>query len=181
MKNKAFDARSHAFSNSDSILVDANIWLYLLGPASVSPRWSAIYSGVFNRIDSAGSSLFLDILVLSEFINRFARLEMQRIQPAQINFKHFRESADYPPVAQSIESQVNVILSLCQPIDHPFSEWNLAELLKDFSTGTVDWNDQLIAENCRKQGLTLLTNDGDFIHGGISVFTANTKLLTACP
>ena len=181
MKNKAFDARSHAFLDSDSILVDANIWLYLFGPASISPKWAIIYSGVFNRIDSAGSSLFLDTLVLSEFINRFARLEMQRIQPGQRNFKKFRESADFPPVAQSIESQVSVILSLCRPIDHPFSEWNLAELLKDFSTGTVDWNDQLIAENCRKQGLTLLTNDGDFTHGGISVFTANTKLLAACP
>jgi len=181
MKNKAFDARSHAFLDSDSILVDANIWLYLLGPASVSPRWTAVYSGVFKRIDSAGSDLFLDTLILSEFINRFARIEMQRIQPGQSNFKAFRDSNDFQAVAQSIESQVNVMLSLCRPIDHPFSEWNLSDLLKDFSTGTVDWNDQLIVENCRKHSLALLTNDGDFTHGGISVFTANTKLLAACP
>nr|MBC8362984.1 PIN domain-containing protein [Candidatus Desulfatibia profunda] len=181
MKNKAFDARSHAFSNSDSMLVDANIWLYLLGPASVSQTWASIYSGVFNRILSAGSLLSLDVLVLSEFINQFARLEMRRLQPGQYDFKAFRGSADFPPVARSIESQVNQILMVCRPVDHPFSEWRLSDLLNDFGTGAMDWNDQLITENCRKHGLALLTNDGDFTKGGISVFTANNRLLAACP
>ena len=180
MKNKAFDARSHPFSDSDAIMVDANIWLYLNGPASVSQTWASIYSGVCGRILSAGSSLFMDVLVLSEFINRFARLEMWRLQPHHRDFKAFRGSTDFPPVARSIESQVNQILMVCRPVDHPFSEWNLPDLLNDFGSGTVDWNDQLIAENCRKHGLALLTNDGDFTEGGISVFTANSKLLTAC-
>lgn len=181
MKNKAFDARSHPFSDSDAILVDANIWLYLYGPASTSATWAGTYSGVFSRILSAGSLLFLDVLVLSEFINQFARLEMRRLQPGQYNFKAFRGSASFPPVARSIESQVNQILMVCRPMDHPFSEWNLSDLLNDFGTGTMDWNDQVITENCRKHGLALLTNDNDFTEGGISVFTANNRLLAACP
>jgi predicted nucleic acid-binding protein len=181
MKNKAFDARSHQFSKSDAILVDANIWLYLNGPASTSARWANTYSSVFSRILSAGSFLFMDVLVLSEFINRFARLEMRRLQPHQRDFKAFRGSTDFPPVARSIESQVNQILMVCRPVDHPFSEWKLSDLLNDFGSGTVDWNDQLITENCRKHGLAILTNDGDFTEGGISVFTANNRLLTACP
>ncbi len=182
MRNKAFDAGSHSFSNTDAILVDANIWLYLYGPAA-NPTNSMVrtYSNVFSRILAAGSRLFLDVLVLSEFINRFARLEMRRLQPDQRNFKAFRRSADFLPVARSIEAQVNQILMVSQPVDHPFAEWNHADLLKDFCAGAVDWNDQLIAENCRKNGLAVLTNDGDFTDGGISVFTANNKLLAACP
>ena len=180
MKNKAFDARSHPFSDSDAILVDANIWLYLYGPASTSATWAGTYSSVFSRILSAGSLLFLDVLILSEFINRFARLEMRRLQPGQYNFKAFRGSADFPPVARSIGSQVNQILMVCRPVDHPFSEWKLSDLLNDFGSGTVDWNDQLVAENCSKHGFALLTNDSDFTEGGISVFTANSRLLTAC-
>ena len=179
-KNKIFDVRKHSFSNSDAFLVDANIWLYLYGPGGTPTSWTAMtYSGVFARILSAGCSLFLDVLVLSEFINRFARLEMRRLKWASDKFKDFRQSAEYPPVAKSIEEQVNQILIACQPVDHPFSEWNINDLLKDFSGGSLDWNDQLIAENCRNNGFSLLTHDGDFTEGGISVFTANKRLLTA--
>lgn len=182
MKNKALDARSYAFSNRDNILVDANIWLYLSGPAATPTSWAVrTYSSVFSRILSAGCSLFLDVLVLSEFIDRFARIEMKRLQPTQTDFKSFRGSTDFIPVAQAIESHVSQFLMVCQPVNHNFSEWNLTDLLNDFGTGIVDWNDQLIAENCRKHGLALLTNDRDFTEGGISVFTANNRLLTACP
>ena len=182
MRNRAFDASSHSFSNTDAILVDANIWIYLYGPVPNPANWAVrTYSNVFSRILAAGSRLFLDVLVLSEFINRFARIEMRRLHPTQNNFKTFRNSPDFPPVARSIELQVSQILMVCQPVDHPFAEWNHADLLKDFSSGNVDWNDQLIAENCRKNGLAVLTNDSDFTHGGIPVFTANNTLLAACP
>lgn len=182
MKNKALDARIHPFSNSDAILVDANIWLYLLGPAANPGSWAVrTYSNIFSRILAAGSKLFLDVLVLSEFINKFARIEMRRLQPTQSNFKTFRKSAHFPTVANAIEVQVNQILFHCQQVGHPFDECNIPDLLKDFNAGTRDWNDQLIAENCRKKGLAILTNDGDFTIGSIPVFTANHKLLAACP
>lgn len=64
---------------------------------------------------------------------------------------------------------------------HPCSEWNHTQMLADFGTGGADWNDQLLVENCRRHGISPLTNDGDFTEGGISVFTANNKLLVACP
>ena len=57
----------------------------------------------------------------------------------------------------------------------------LADLLNDFSTGAFDCNDQFLVECCRKHGLCMLTNDWDFTEGGITVYTANNRLLTACP
>jgi predicted nucleic acid-binding protein len=71
------------------------------------------------------------------------------------------------------------MLSICQPMAHPFSEWHLPDLLRDFADRSLDWNDQLITENCRKNGLALLIHDGDFTEGGISVFTANNRLLAS--
>jgi len=180
-KNKAFDARSHAFTASDAILPDANIWLYLNGPAANPAGWSVkTYSAVLANILGARSRLFLDVLVLGEFINRFARLEMKRLQPGQNDFKTFRSSGDFPSVAAAIKYQTGQIIAICQPINHPFAEWDLPQLLSDFAVGGADWNDQLLIENCRKHGLAPLTNDGDFTEGGISVFTANNKLLNAC-
>ena len=182
MRNKAVDVRNYTFTKTDAILPDANIWLYLCGPASLPNDWAVqAYTSVLSRILKADSQLFLDVLVLSEFINRFARLEMKRLQPSRTDFKAFRRSAVFPNVATAIGVQVDLILTICKPIDHPFSEWNHTDLLKDFVTGTVDYNDQLIAENCRKHGFAALTNDRDFTEGGISVLTANNRLLAACP
>lgn len=182
MRNKAIDARRHTFTSTDALLLDANIWIFLNGPAADPTDWRVkTYSNIYSRLLAAGSKLLLDVLVLSEFVNRFARLEMKRLQPGQNDFKAFRNSADFLPVAKAIETQVGLILMACRPLDHPFSEWNHAGLLKDFSAGTVDMNDQLLVENCRKHKIALLTNDGDFTNGGIPVFTANNKLLAACP
>lgn len=181
MKNKALDARIHQFSALDAIMPDANIWIYLNGPAANPASWSVqTYSAVLAKILAARSRLFLDVLVLSEFINRFARLEMKRLQPGQTDFKVFRSSADFLPVAAAIQQQSRQLLALCQPINHPFADWDLLQLLTDFSAGGTDWNDQLLIENCRKNGIVPLTNDGDFTDGGIPVLTANGKLLKAC-
>lgn len=182
MKNKAIDATTHVFSVFDKLLPDANIWIYLNGPASDPTKWAVqTYSAILGDILNAGAEVFLDVLVLSEFINRFARMEMNRLQPAQRDFKAFRQSAAFTAVAKSIEQQTSQILSICQPLDHPFSEWNHGQMLTDFGLGGADWNDPLLVENCRKHGISPLTNDGDFTEGGIHVFTANGKLIKACP
>lgn len=182
MRNKAIDARRHAFTDADALLLDTNIWLYLYGPAA-DPNHRSVqdYTAIFSRLLAAGSKLFVDVLVVSEFVNRFARIEMKRLQPGQTDFKTFRTSSDFPAVARAIESQVGQMLLICRPLDHPFSEWNHAGLLNNFGTGTLDWNDQLLVENCRKHQVALLTHDSDFTDGGIPVFTANNRLLAACP
>jgi len=180
MKNKAINATTHVFSASDKLLPDANIWIYLNGPASNPGYWAVqAYSAVLGNILNAGAELYLDVLVLSEFINRFARMEMNRL--GQRDFKSFRQSAAFAPVALAIQQQTSQILAMCQPLDHPFSEWNHSQMLTDFGLGGADWNDQLLVENCRKHGVSPLTNDGDFTEGGINVFTANGKLIRACP
>jgi predicted nucleic acid-binding protein len=182
MKNKARDARTHRFVPSDQILPDANIWLYLYGPAANPAAWQVrIYSSVFAGLLTAKSQLYLDVLVLSEFVNRFARIEWKRLAPTITDFKVFRQSASFPPVAQSIQVQVAQILTVCKPVNHHFAEWNLTTLLQEYRAGATDLNDQLLVESCRKHNLAILTNDKDFTDGGINVFTAHRDLLTACP
>jgi len=190
MKNKAFDPRSHTFTVSDQILPDANIWIYLFGPASASVGPAVTtYSAVLNNMLKAQSHLFLDVLVMGEFVNRYARLEYERLDPPDLvtrrrvyrNFKDFRNSPTFTSVAKDITQQAGVVISLCQSVDHHFAQWNVANLLADFATGGFDFNDQLLVETCRKYGLALLTNDTDFTEGGITVFTAHWRLLAACP
>lgn len=181
MKNKAIDARKHAFTNADAILFDANILLYLYGPVVDPSKWEVqAYSKIFADALTGGARFFLDVLVVSEFINRFARLEMKRLQPGQADFKAFRNSIDFVSVAKAIETQIKLILSVCLPENHLYAEWNHSNIFTSFATGNFDYNDQLIIETCRRNRFTVLTNDSDFTEGGITVLTANSKLLEAC-
>lgn len=43
--------------------------------------------------------------------------------------------------------------------------------------GQIDFNDAILIDICKNQNLKLMTNDTDFQYGGITVLTANLKLL----
>jgi predicted nuclease of predicted toxin-antitoxin system len=49
--------------------------------------------------------------------------------------------------------------------------------MTDYESGNADFNDQIIAELCRKKQLTLITDDGDFHGQDIAILTANKRLL----
>ncbi len=51
------------------------------------------------------------------------------------------------------------------------------DLLNDYATGSYDFNDQMITDLCKRKGLKLITNDGDFKGQGIPILTANNRLL----
>ncbi len=72
------------------------------------------------------------------------------------------------------------IIHMCKRHDHPFSGCNVSQILDDFERGTQDLNDGLLIETCRHHGWKFVTNDGDFVTGGIEVLTTNPKLIAAC-
>jgi hypothetical protein len=169
MKNKASDVSAHVFSPTDQILPDANVWLYLYSPATVAyPTWLkneiAPYSRAWKDLHAQGAQAFMDSMVLSEVINRLLDEEWLRLDPPDrltrvrrySKRKDFRTSPDYPPAAKSVEALGRQILADARRIDHPFSKWDLNAMLTEFGTGSTDWNDQLIVENCRLHGLKLL-------------------------
>lgn len=191
MKNRAFNVAAHAFTAADQILPDANIWLFLYSPASVAyPPWLkakvALYSTAWGNLHASGAKAFIDPIVLGEVINRLLDDEWNLIDPRGPGRKYssrkkFRLSGDYPPAAKSVQGIANQIMSDAKALDHPFSKWNVGKMLTEFGSGSTDWNDQLITENCLHHNLKLMTDDGDHITGGLEVLTANGKLLAACP
>lgn len=181
MSGTIIDALRHTFTDKDRILVDANVWLYLFGPNPPGSPMVRSYSSVFTGIQRNRANLYLDVLVLSEFVNRYARIEHQLQKnagaPISHDFKTFRDSSDFVPIAQAIQASVMKIGKYTRPVDHPLTACDLPSVLADFATGGRDINDQLLAHCCLRQGLALLTNDGDLIHTGITILTTNPKLL----
>jgi len=83
-------------------------------------------------------------------------------------------------VAEYMIKPANNILKLCTRHNHPFETMDMSQVLSDFEAGTNDINDGLIAEACRIHGWKCVTNDRDFITGGIEVLTLHPALLRAC-
>ena len=180
--NKANALASYAFSGSETFLFDANVWLYLYPPPSgYRSIFRQEYSNGLKSIRTAGSRLILDAMVLSEYLNTYCRIEWRvRHQTLFPDFKMFRKSAAFSGVGKGAASFATSMLKLCERYDHPFAAANIKQVLADFSAGSIDFNDGLLAETCRQNGWKLITNDGDFTVGGIEVLTANTRLLAAC-
>ncbi|EDN69374.1 PilT-like protein [Beggiatoa sp. PS] len=178
------DISNYTFSKNDRLFFDANIWIYIYGPSidKQSYRRSKIYATALQKIRNVKSRLFIDALVLSEFINVYARLEYrQRFANTYQTFKQFRQSQDFKSVAQDIANNAKRIVKLCQPCDLQFHTLNLINILDEYAQGTVDYNDQLIAELCMANGLCLVTHDADFLQleksNHLILLTANQRLL----
>lgn len=177
MAPKAKSVKNYNFTARDKLFLDANIWLYLHGPQQPrAANYVKTYSDAYKRMLSAQSQIYIDVLIVSEFVNRYARLQHKFAASGQ-NFKAFRNSLVFKMHAQDIADDVKRVLKHCSRIESGFATLNTNDLLNDFAAGGSDFNDQVIAELCKRMGLTLVTHDGDFNAPGISVLTANRSLL----
>jgi len=171
----------YRFRPSDELLFDANIWLFLYGPSRPSHPKVAIYSGAFKQILAAKIRVFLDVLVLSEFVNRYARIRhnllARQLSGIPQDFKQFRNTSFFKSIAQDIAADTKQILGNCTPVESGFATLDLDTLTTEFAAGNSDFNDLVLAELCRSKRFKLVTDDGDFKNKAITILTANPKLL----
>lgn len=123
--------------------------------------------------------IFIDALVLSEFINRFAHWTYDQLPPESKpdKFKYYRKSLDFKKVAQEIADDTRRIVDYAACCDSEFGSIDIDELLNEYELGDSDFNDQVITHLCKKKGFILVTHDGDFRSSGINILTANRNLL----
>jgi predicted nucleic acid-binding protein len=177
MANKVKKITSYVFKASDELLLDANVWLFLYGPQRPGDHRVAIYSQAFAKILAAQSRVYIDVLVVSEFINTYARLKYNILATLSTDFKQFRQSSAFKPVARDIAADVKRILHHCTRLASGFETLAIEPLLTKYAAGDSDFNDQVLMDLCLRRGLKLVTDDGDFKQRGIPVITANKRLL----
>lgn len=178
MPPKAEAITSYTFSSADELLLDANIWLLVYGPQKPGDRRVAVYSSALAQILTARSRIYIDVLIVSEFINTYARIKWNLFSSTFPNFKQFRKSSHFQPVAQDIAADMKQVLRHCTPIANGFETLALNDLLDTYALGDSDFNDQVLAALCQRSGLKLVTDDADFRGQGIPIITNNRNLLT---
>ena len=176
MNRKAIPVKQHNFTSKDKLFLDANIWLYLYCPQGSRRFRVNTYSDVFDRILDASSRIYIDVLVLSEFINTFARQEYalakdglelakqerelteqeyELVKSHLSSFKNFRSSPDFELIAQGIAAAVKQIMKHCSRVESCFTILEMDALIADYDIGNFDFNDQVITEICKNNGFTL--------------------------
>ncbi len=118
------------------------------------------------------------MLIVSEFINTYARRKWTTIGKRFKFFKNFRNSSNFIPVAIDIAADTKRVMAHCEPIESGFVGLQMYDLLDDYAKGSKDYNDQVITELCKNNGFILITDDGDFKTQEIPILTANRPLLT---
>jgi hypothetical protein len=118
--NWLLDIREQEFSASDRVFLDANIILMVYVFASVASKTARVYVDSTRRIREAKGMLFVDVIVLSEVINRLARKAWQKLvdngtigrypDGSPFDFKKFRDSDAFKPIAEEIVECVLWIL-----------------------------------------------------------------------
>ena len=173
------DIRGYRFTGYESLFIDANVWLSFYGPVSYRSKQADAYSSAWHRIQKARSQVFVDVLVLSEFINRFAHEAFEQItdDAGPERYKDYRDSAEFKTVAREIRISAAKIVSVAKCCDSGLPNIDIHSILDAFGRGCLDFNDQIITEICKSRKLTLVTHDGDF-SGEVQTLTANARLLS---
>jgi predicted nucleic acid-binding protein len=172
---------SYRFRETDRLLFDANVWLFLYSP-QYGPNDSRvrIYSAALKSVLAAHSPIFIDALVLSEFINTWARFTYNTL-PALAkpkDFKTYRNGSAFRPAAKAISDACRRILRHATRIESEFSSLDIDAVLSGYEAGKLDFNDRVLAELCNKKGLALVTHDADLKGQTLSILTENARLLT---
>ena len=180
MKNNSSEISAYAFTPNDEFLLDTNIWFSIYGPTRPGDRKAMVYSRALSQMLAVKCQIYVEVLILSEYVNRYARLKhnILKSRPGiDQDFKRFRKSPAFKPVASDIAGDVRQILKHCERIESHLPEVDIAALIDEFEKGDSDFNDQILAELCKRRNLKLVTHDSDFKDCGVNIVTANRDLL----
>ncbi len=174
------DIQQYQFSSSDCLFFDANILIYLDGPiGNTNIKFQQIYADAFAKMLKAKSKLFIDPIVLSEFVNRYLRLEFVRFvrhQQKQYTFKEFRGSDVGKKVISNICTIINKRMAYFSLINSQADNLWLKKIINEFDMLSGDFNDCIIVDICRQNNLSLVTHDGDMVSYKIPVLSGNKNL-----
>lgn len=171
---------------NENFLIDTNIWLYLFCPiGNYKEEQIKPYVNFFDKAIRNGSVFFISSIILSEFINRYLRIEFGILNLQKNNAfpdfkKDFRPSPEYKTVAAIIRSTLKQnILKITKSIDDCFSTLSIAQIVD--SIEDIDFNDEYISHLSVHSKLKIVTNDADLklTKSSPHLITANKRLLTS--
>lgn len=176
--SSVLDIKSYSPNKTDQFFIDANILFYLYCPLGDYPK-NIIdeYSVFIKKVINSGSKIFISSLVLSEFINRFGRLEFELWKstignPRKDYNRDFKKSNEFKTCMRLVKKIIQKqILSYITLIDDEISNLNISAILSDIDK--IDFNDRYYIALAILKNLKIITHDK-----GISKFPCPVTVIT---
>lgn len=163
----------------EKIFFDANIWMYIFCEIANSKKDLVNkYSTTFRNLLKTKNPIFIDLTIISEFVNRYLRIAFSNYvkgnQLKGFTYKRdYRKTDDFKEAWENVCNIVkNKILLKANTVNFEYDKSSFAELLKADNLD-ADFNDNHIMNLCRLNNMYLLTHDGDFKNSDINIITAN--------
>ena len=152
-------------NNGDKIFIDANVLIFILYPANNPYKYSR-YISIITILQQQQCQMYINSLVVSEFINRLLRDDFYKLKDQNPNIEKFkqdyRNTQNYNDTLQFAITELDKFCKIynIKHINDNFDKINIVSL---YANGySFDFNDLIIADNVRSNGFRLLTDDRDF-------------------
>ncbi|HEY5124525.1 MAG TPA: hypothetical protein VIK14_12400 [Ignavibacteria bacterium] len=175
---KVLDIIDYTPKASDIFFFDNTIWMYLFCPlGDYNKKKQKHYSSFLKSIGSSNSTIFITSLILSEFTNRYLRLDFDLWKKETSKFtasfkKDYIGTQRYKDTISEIVVSIKNILGLCEKTPDNFNAININNVFNHLSF--IDFNDSYYIELANLGKYKIVTDDYDFIsyqNHNIEVFT----------
>lgn len=166
MAAKIIDITNYTPKSSDLFFFDNNIWMYLFCPlADFQKNRQKQYSSFLQSINSSRSTIFINSLILSEFSNRYLRMDFEQWRKKEGKLeaefkKDYIGTNRYKDTVLEINRNIRSILKICVRSSDNFNAIDLDAVLQHLSC--IDFNDSYYLEYAKLSKLKIVTDDNDF-------------------
>lgn len=179
--HKIFDIEKYSPAEGERFLFDTNIWMYIFCPiGNYKKHIVGQYSSFLKKVIGTKAEIIINLLILSEFINSYLRLEFEifKMRNPDAEFKRdFRKNSSYKRITHDISSAVKNILKISKGVDDKFSSIDIGSIISEFEKQNLDFNDLYYQGFCQIEKVKIVTNDKDFRHADNEIITGNPKIL----
>jgi predicted nucleic acid-binding protein len=168
MAAKKIDITKYSPTSSDIFFFDNNVWMYLFCPlGAYNIKRQKYYSTFLQNIQTYRSSIFISSMVLSEFANRYLRMDYEQWKKETTNYsaqfkKDFVGTTRYIETVDEIKSQINQIMKCCDKTSDDFNAIDLDKVLQHFKY--IDFNDSYYIELATRSNWKIVSDDNDFLN-----------------
>jgi len=167
MAAKVIDIKTYIPKSQDIFFFDNNIWMYLFCPlGNYNKSHQKQYSIFLQCVRTSHSTVFINSMVLSEFANRYLRMDFEQWKKDPGNYyaefkKDYVGSLRYISIIDEIKIQINQIMKFCEKTSDNFNAIDLKNVFNHFRQ--IDFNDSYYIELAKLSKWKIVTDDQDFI------------------
>ena len=168
-KSKRYGIHQIGEVKDRKVFFDTNVLLLIFHEDFRNDPRNGKYIKLFIGILARRMEIFVKEIVLSEFYSFALKREREKS-----NFPSVKAFRDSEAGIEAREEIFGYMKAMLQQLNYIPSNLSLTEMTNQFTVDSLDYNDKLIAETCRKNDFVLVTDDADYMDTEIDVLSANT-------